>query len=52
MTLDDVVSFQQEWIKGRDYNYVILGDIKDLDMKYLKTLGDVEIVPIEKAFGY
>ncbi|MDO5322307.1 MAG: insulinase family protein [Bacteroidia bacterium] len=52
MTLDDVVSFQQEWIKGRDYNYVILGDIKDLDMKYLKTLGDIEIVPIEKAFGY
>ena len=52
MTLDDVVAFQQEWIKGRDYNYVILGDIKDLDLGYLKTLGPIEVIPIEKAFGF
>ena len=52
LTLDDIVAFQQKWVKDRNYNYVILGDLKDLDMKYLKTLGDIEIVPIEKAFGY
>ncbi len=39
LTLDDVVALQQEWVKNRPYNYVILGDRNDIDMEYLKTLG-------------
>lgn len=52
MTLDDVMKFQQEWIKGRNYHFAILGDIKDLDTDYLKTLGPVEVLDIERVFGY
>ena len=52
ITLDDVKATQQKWVAGRDYTYVILGDIKDLDMDYLKTLGPVKIVSIEEIFGY
>ncbi|MCQ2144792.1 MAG: insulinase family protein [Bacteroidales bacterium] len=52
MTLEDVVATQQKWVKGRDYTYAILGDIKDLDVAYLKTLGDVKIVSLEDIFGY
>lgn len=52
MTLEDVVAFQQSHIKGRNYLYCILGDRRDVDMKYLKTLGDIEFVTQEQIFGY
>ena len=52
MTLDDVKAVQKEWVKDRNYTYCILGDIKDLDMNYLKTLGPVKIVSIDDIFGY
>ena len=52
LTLDDVKKTQQEWVAGRDYTYMILGDIKDLDLNYLKTLGNIQVVSIDDAFGY
>lgn len=52
LTLEDVKKTQEEWVKDRKYVYGILGDIKDLDMDYLKTLGQVEILPLEEIFGY
>ena len=52
LTLDDVKATQQEWVKNRKYVYGILGDIKDLDTDYLKTLGPVQTLTLEEIFGY
>ena len=52
MTLEDVKAIQQKWVKDRKYTYSILGDIKDLDTGYLKTLGPVKTVTLEEIFGY
>ena len=52
MKLSDVAATQQKWIKDRHYTYAILGDIPDLDMDFLSTLGPVEIVSLEDIFGY
>lgn len=52
MTLEDVKAVQQEWVKDRKYTYAILGDIKDLDTKFLSTLGPVKVVSLEDIFGY
>ncbi len=52
LTLDDVVKFQQEFIKGRAYTYCILGDRHDLDMKYIGTLGRIKYLSQEEIFGY
>ena len=52
LTLDDVVKFQQEFIKDRPYTYCILGDKNDLDMKYLRSLGKVKFLSQEEIFGY
>ena len=52
LTLDDVVKFQQEFIKGRPYTYCILGDKDDLDMRYIRSLGKVKILSQEEIFGY
>lgn len=52
LSLNDVKNTQEEWVKGRKYVYGILGDIKDLDMDYLNTLGPVQILSLEEIFGY
>lgn len=52
LSLADVAAAQQKWVKDRQYVYMILGDIKDLDTEYLKTLGEVEIATAEDVFGY
>ena len=52
LTLDDVVAFQQSNIKDRPYTYCILGDKRDLDMKYLRSLGKIKFLSQEEIFGY
>lgn len=52
LTLEDIVNFQKENVKGRTYYYCILGDIEDLDMDYLKKLGKVVVLTQEDIFGY
>ena len=52
LTLDDVKATQEQWVKDRKYVYGILGDIKDLDTKYLQTLGPVKVLSLEEIFGY
>ena len=52
MTLDDVVKFQQDVVKGRKYHYAILGDTKDLDLDALKKLGTVIVLTTDDIFGY
>ncbi len=52
MTLEDVKAIQEKWVKDRKYTYGILGDIKDIDTDYLKTLGPVKTVSLEEIFGY
>ena len=52
MTLDDVKATQQKWVKDRHYTYGILGDIKNLDLNFLKTLGPIKTVSQKEIFGY
>ena len=52
LTFDDVKATQQKWVKDRTYAYGILGDLKDLDTAYLKTLGPVQVLTLEEIFGY
>lgn len=52
LTLEDVKAAQDQWVEDRTYSYGILGDIKNLDTKYLKTLGPVQTLTLEEIFGY
>jgi predicted Zn-dependent peptidase len=52
MTLEDVVKFQQENVKGRKYHIGILGKIEDLDLDALGKLGKVVILSTDDIFGY
>ena len=52
MTIDDVVAYQQEWVKDRKYFYGILGDKNDIDLGFVNTLGPVKFVTSEEIFGF
>lgn len=52
LTMDDLVRFQQEHVGRRTYRYLVLGDPKKLDMNYLKTLGNVNVLTLEDIFIY
>ena len=52
LTMEDLLATHAKWIKGRSYTYGILGDPKDLDLAYLKTLGELRQVSLEEIFGY
>jgi len=52
MTLENIVAFQQEWIKDRPTDYCILSDIKALDLNYLSKYGIVVKLSQEDIFGY
>ena len=52
ITMQDLVSTQQKWVKDRTYVYGILGNSSLLDLDFLKTLGPVQQVSLEEIFGY
>lgn len=52
MTLPQIKAFQEQWVKGRTYVYVILGNEQDLDMKGLSKYGKIQKLSQEEIFGY
>ena len=52
LSLDDVVKYQKENIKGLEYRTGILGRISDFDLNELSRYGKIKVVSIEEIFGY
>ncbi|MDR0995569.1 MAG: insulinase family protein, partial [Tannerella sp.] len=52
LTLDSLTAFQQKYVKGLPYTYCILGNEKDLDMGYIRSLGPVTELSQKDIFGY
>ncbi len=51
-TADDLVKFQKQFVKNRNYTFLVLGEKDKLDMDFLKKLGPVEELSLEEIFGY
>ncbi|MBR0255090.1 MAG: insulinase family protein [Bacteroidales bacterium] len=52
LTLDDVVKFQQTYVKGKPHRYGIVGRKSDMDLKTLLDYGTIQQVSTEEIFGY
>lgn len=52
LTLNDVINFQEENVKNRNYAILILGDKNKVDMKALEKFGKVKELSLEEVFGY
>ena len=51
-TLQDIVKFQEQYIKDKPLVYCVLGDLNSLDKKELEKLGRVKVLTQEEIFGY
>ncbi len=52
MTIDDMQKFFDQHIKGKKYNYGIIGSKKLVDQKVMQQLGKVEEVSLKDLFNY
>lgn len=52
MTIEDVAKFQADFIKGRKFNVVLVGDQKKLNLKDLQKYGEVKELTLDELFGY
>jgi hypothetical protein len=52
ITLDEMKKFFDTHISGKNQAYLILGNVKMLDMKALSKIGEVKLLKLEDVFGY
>ena len=52
MTMNDLVSFQQKYIKGQKKTYLIMGKESEMDFDALAKFGKVKKLTLEQIFGY
>ncbi len=51
-TIEDLQAFQQKYVKGRHYTFLVLGDRSKMDFDYLTSIGEVQELSLEEVFGY
>ena len=52
MTIEDLATFQQEYLKGRKFNVTLVGDRNKLNLKDLQKYGTVKELTMDELFGY
>lgn len=52
MTIDDLESFFNQHIKGKNYNICVLGNKDIIDIQELENFGEVKILSLEDIFNY
>lgn len=52
VTLQDIVKFEKDYMANKKYTYVILGDEKNIDFKYLNSIAPVQKLTLKDIFGY
>ena len=51
-TVEDLVNFHQEKVKGRNYAILVLGSKESIPISYLESLGTFKELEIDELFGY
>ena len=52
LTLQDIISFEQQQMARKPYRYLILGDEKELDIPSLEKIAPIRRLTLEEVFGY
>jgi len=48
----DIKQFHTNNVAGKPRTFLVFGNTKDIDMKYLKTIGKVKVLKLEEIFGF
>jgi predicted Zn-dependent peptidase len=51
-TLNDVTAFQQQYVKGKNFNVVLIGNKDKINFKALQPYGTVRELTLDEIFGY
>lgn len=52
VSAEDLIRFQQQQVKGRNFTYMVLASKDNIDMEYLRSVGPIEELNLEDIFGY
>ena len=52
MTMNDLVNFQKQYIKGQKKSYLVLGKESEIDFNKLAKFGKVKKLTLDEIFGY
>ncbi len=52
ITMDQLKSFHDKYIKGKNFNIMVLGDKNKIDKSVLEKFGTVKYLSLEDIFGY
>jgi predicted Zn-dependent peptidase len=50
-TPEDLKAFQEKYVKGRKYTYLVLGSKENINMDYLNSIGKVTQLSLNEVFG-
>lgn len=48
----NLVDFHNEYVRGRAYNFLVMGSKSHVDLSYLENFGALREVTLEEVFGY
>ena len=48
----DLIQFHEDYVKGRNYHIVVMGDRAATPLSYLEKFGEVQELSMEELFGY
>lgn len=52
MTMNDLVNFQKQYIKGQKKFYLVLGKESEIDFNKLAKFGKVKKLTLDEVFGF
>jgi len=52
MKFEDIVAFQEKYVKNQPQNIVVIGSTEQLDFETLGKYGTVKELTLEQVFGY
>ncbi len=52
LNFQNIKQFQADYVSGQPRTFVLLGNVKEMDMKYLKKVGKVKVLTLEEIFGF
>jgi hypothetical protein len=50
--MNDLKYLFNAYVKDRKFTYCIISNLKDLDMKTVKSMGEVKEIPMKDLFGF
>ncbi|MCB0644108.1 MAG: hypothetical protein KDC44_20830, partial [Phaeodactylibacter sp.] len=48
----DLIDFQQRYVRQRNYTLLVLGDKSRIDLDFLHSFGPLRELSIQEVFGY